>query len=392
MFDYDYIIAGAGAAGLNLAHALGRGGFDSARVLLIDRDDKTSNDRTWCFWEAEENVLESIMHRSWVNLAFHGVGFSQVLRPQPYRYKMLRGIDFYEHMRGWLRAQSNMQMLRGEVAHIEEMADGQGAVVWVRERCFRARYVFNSLTPPLPTDVRHHNFLQHFLGWVICAPRACFDPDVATLMDFRIEQGGDTRFVYVLPLDERRALVEYTIFSEVLLPRDAYVAPLRRYVEQQFGLERYEIEHEEFGVIPMSDAPRVRRPSAHVMNIGVAGGASKPSTGYTFVRTQRQAVRIVDALHRSGVPFYTDSLSSRRFGVFDSTLLNVLTNRRISGAQVFTELFRKNPAARILRFLDEDTRIDEDLRIMSSVHIPEFTRALGVVLKKKFQRDSGDAS
>jgi lycopene beta-cyclase len=123
------------------------------------------------------------------------------------------------------------------------------------------------------------------------------------------------------------------------------------------------------------------------MNIGVAGGASKPSTGYTFLRTQRQAARIVEALRRTGEPFYSNEASSRRFGIFDSTLLNVLSNRRVSGAQVFTDLFRRNPAARILRFLDEDTRIDEDLRIMSSVHIPEFTRALAVVLKKRLQRD-----
>jgi lycopene beta-cyclase len=387
VFDYDYIIAGAGAAGLNLAHALGRGGFGDARVLLIDRDGKTSNDRTWCFWESGENVLEPIVHRRWGELAFHGVGFSQVLRPQPYYYKMLRGIDFYEHMRSWLRAQPSVQVLRGEVAYIEETADGGGAAVWVRERCFRARYVFSSLTPPLPADARHHNFLQHFLGWVIRVPDARFDPGVATLMDFRIEQSGDTRFVYVLPLDEQRALVEYTVFSESLLPRDAYAPPLRRYIEQQLGIERYEIEHEEYGVIPMSDAPYVRRPSPHVMNIGVAGGASKPSTGYTFVRTQRQAARIVEALRRTGEPFYSDELASRRFGIFDSTLLNVLSNRRVSGAQVFTDLFRRNPAARILRFLDEDTRIDEDLRIMSSVHIPEFTRALAVVLKKRLQRD-----
>jgi lycopene beta-cyclase len=383
VYDYDYVIAGAGAAGLNLADALRWGGFGAARVLLIDRDDKTANDRTWCFWEAGDNALESIVHRRWEALAFHGPGFSQVLRPRPYRYKMLRGIDFYEHMRAQLRAMPNAKRMRGEVSHIEEAADGDGAVVWVRERCFRARYVFDSRTPPLPSDPRHHNFLQHFLGWVIVAPHACFDPGTATLMDFRIEQGGDTRFIYVLPLDERRALVEYTIFSPALLAREEYAPPLQRYIAERLGIAEYAVEHEEFGVIPMSDAPRVRRPSAHVMNIGVAGGAAKPSTGYTFVRTQRQAARIVDALRRTGAPFYEDPAAARRFDVFDSTLLNVLANGRVPGAQVFTDLFRKNPAARILRFLDEDTRVDEDLRIMSSVHIPEFTRALATVLTRR---------
>lgn len=383
MFDYDYVIVGAGAAGLNLADALLRSGLHERRVLLIDREDKTTNDRTWCFWEAGDNVLEAAMHRCWDALAFHGPGFSRVLRPQPYRYKMLRGIDFYEHMRERLRGAANVVRLRGQVSHIEETADGDGAAVWVRERCYRARYAFDSRPPPLPSDPRHHNFLQHFLGWSIVAPTARFDPGMATLMDFRIEQGGDTRFVYVLPLDARRALVEYTIFSPALLPRAEYAPPLQRYIEERLGIAEYAVEHEEFGVIPMSDAPFVRRPSAHVMNIGIAGGAAKPSTGYTFRRTQRQAARIVEALRSTGAPFYDDPPSARRFGVFDSTLLNVLSHGRVPGAQVFTDLFRKNPASRILRFLDEDTRLDEDLRIMSSVHIPEFTRALATVLTRR---------
>lgn len=372
--SYDYIIAGAGASGLNLAHALGEAGLNDARVLLIDRAPKTANDRTWCFWEAGDNVLEPVIHRRWSKLAFHGPGLSTVLQPAPYTYKMLRGIDFYQHMDAWLAARPNVTRLYGTIDAINDTADG--ATVRVDGRDFSARYAFNSLPPPLPTDPRYHNLLQHFLGWVIHTEEPRFDPETATLMDFRIDQGGDTRFIYVLPLDERRALVEYTVFSGALLKREQYAHALRRYIEHDLRIDEFAIEHDEFGVIPMSDMPMPRQPGAHVMNIGTLGGASKPSTGYTFLRTQRQARRIAQALRETGAPFYSDDPAARRYRVFDSTLLNVLDNGRMGGAQVFADLFAKNPAALIFKFLDEDTTLIEDLKIMSSVRIPTFTRAM----------------
>ena len=49
---YDYIIIGAGAAGLMLANAIANDSyFQDKTVLLLDKDPKNSNDRTWCFWE-----------------------------------------------------------------------------------------------------------------------------------------------------------------------------------------------------------------------------------------------------------------------------------------------------------------------------------------------------
>jgi lycopene beta-cyclase len=52
---YDYIIVGAGAAGLMLANAMALDPFFSdKRILILDKDPKEANDRTWCFWEKNE--------------------------------------------------------------------------------------------------------------------------------------------------------------------------------------------------------------------------------------------------------------------------------------------------------------------------------------------------
>ncbi|HLT52021.1 MAG TPA: lycopene cyclase family protein, partial [Arenibacter sp.] len=62
MSTYDYIIIGAGAAGLLLADGLGKDPFFRNRsILLLDRDLKQKNDRTWCFWEAGKGDFDIIL-------------------------------------------------------------------------------------------------------------------------------------------------------------------------------------------------------------------------------------------------------------------------------------------------------------------------------------------
>jgi len=52
---YRYIIQGAGASGLWLAHSLNEAGllaFD--QLLIVEGEANKVNDRTWCFWSTEE--------------------------------------------------------------------------------------------------------------------------------------------------------------------------------------------------------------------------------------------------------------------------------------------------------------------------------------------------
>ncbi|NNJ11416.1 lycopene cyclase [Chloroflexales bacterium ZM16-3] len=369
MSDFDYIIAGGGAAGLSLVHHLGLAGLGDRRVLLIDQVRKAQNDRTWCFWEVGEGPFEPIIAHSWEQLWFHGDHGSRRLSIAPYRYKLIQGGDFYRFMDTELAGRPSVTRLQGRVEAIDERPDG--AAVTVDGRVFTGRWAFNSIPALSQSPPGHTIWLQHFKGWVITAPAPVFDPGAATFMDFRVAQQGQVRFVYVLPFDAHTALVEDTYFSPAVLPQEVYDAGLRRYIAEQLGLTSYAIQHVEYGVIPMTDAPFPMRPSPHVMNIGTAGGMTKASTGYTFQRIQRQSVRIAGQLRDSGQPFYTDPGLSRH-ALMDSVLLNVLDTGREGGKVFFQRLFGRNSPQRVLRFLDEDSSLLEDLALMSTVNLPAF--------------------
>lgn len=369
MNEYDYIIAGAGAAGLSLAYYMGQSALADKRVLLIDPDTKTRNDRTWCFWEAGASPFEQVISRSWDHLWFHAEQRSARISIAPYRYKMLQGIDFYRFLHAWLATQPQVTRLKGAVERIDERAEG--VAVRAAGRTYYGRWAFNSIYQPHPAAPGYRSWLQHFKGWVITTPRPVFDTGAATFMDFRVEQANEVRFVYVLPYDERTALVEYTIFSPHLAPQEVYDGGLKQYIAEWLGVASYAIQHIEFGVIPMTDMPFARRPSRHVMNIGTAGGMSKASTGYTFQRIQKQSRQIVASLLAEGQPFYAEA-PLKRHALMDSVMLNVLDSGRESGRAFFSRLFARNSPQRVLRFLDEETSLLEDLALMATVNIPAF--------------------
>ena len=68
--QYDYIICGAGCAGLSLSMHLSDTLFRHKKILILDKDEKTSNDRTWCFWENGKGEWDDLLHKSWDKIVF----------------------------------------------------------------------------------------------------------------------------------------------------------------------------------------------------------------------------------------------------------------------------------------------------------------------------------
>ncbi len=374
MKHYDYIIAGAGCAGLSLAYHLSLSPLREKSVLLIDQAHKTANDRTWCFWEREKGPFEEIVFRQWQQAYFYGNEFERLLDLGDYRYKMIRGEDFYRFTQAALAKIPAVEWLYGEITDIEEGKNT--ATVTINGESYSADWVFDSRfkLEALPRKKGYHYLLQHFKGWEIQTEKPVFTPDRATLMDFRIEQHNEARFVYVLPYDEYRALVEFTIFSGNLLSDGQYEQAVADYLDRYLSIQEYQILHKEFGVIPMTDHPLPLARSKRIVFIGTAGGQTKASTGYTFRRIQQHSQAIVQALITFGTPQV--SPHAARFDLYDSMLLNLMEKNRYAIREVFTHLFRDNSPGQILKFLDEETSFAEELKIMSTTPSIPFLKAL----------------
>jgi lycopene beta-cyclase len=368
---YDFIVCGAGCSGLSLVmHMIQSGRLSDKKILLIDKDPKHANDRTWCFWEKTEGLFESVVFRQWNNLWFYGENLSKRLEIQPYYYKMIRGIDFYEYCFNTIRQHNNIDIVFEKV---ERAFSAAKTGVVVKGETIYADYVFNSILFEKPKLQQNESWLlQHFKGWIIKTSEDCFDEKVATLMDFRINQDYGTAFCYVLPFNTRQALIEYTLFSGQLLQQDQYEEGLRWYIENILKVSSYEVVEKEFGVIPMTDF-KFSTHNDNVINIGTAGGQTKGSSGYTFQFIQKHSKAIVDSLVQTGSPFV--SAASKRFNFYDSVLLKVLKEERVPGKKLFTYLFDKNPTDKVFKFLDNESTFSEEIKIISTLPTMPFLKA-----------------
>lgn len=372
----DVVIVGGGAAGLSLAHRLVSEG--GARVTVVEPPDGPVRppERTWCYWDEEPGDFDEAVTASWSRLRVHGAdGTAITLDPAPLRYRMLRSTRFEELVHARLARTPGARVLRATADAVRNVTDGAEVRCTApdgRPLTLRARHVFDS-RPPRALPPARTVLLQHFRGWFVRTDTERFDPAVADLMDFRVPQPRHgLAFGYVLPLARDRALVEYTEFSRAALTTEAYEAALGRYCREVLGLGAFGVEGAEQGVIPMTDARFPRRIGASVFRIGTAGGATRPSTGYTFAAVQRQSRAIAAALREGRA--VAPAPHSWRSLAMDAVFLRALDTGRIDGPAFFTRLFSRVPGERLLRFLDGATTLREDLGVGLRVPVAPMLR------------------
>jgi lycopene beta-cyclase len=383
MNHYDYIIIGGGCAGLSLAYQLNKSKLSTKKILIIDREAKRKNDRTWCFWADESTPFDHIVFRSWKTIEFLSDDFTLQAPLQNFTYKMIRGIDFYEETQKNLLLNPTIKIIHDEVLSTEEL-DSQ-VMIRTRTQSFSADWIFDSrfdsrqFSPKMPDN---HYLIQHFKGWQIQTNEKVFDTHKIRMFDFRTEQENEVRFFYILPFSETEAMIEYTLFSKYLIPDKEYDEKLENYISHSLQIKAFEIKETEFGIIPMTDYKFQRKQGTRIMHIGIGGGKAKPSTGYAFYRIQHDSAQIVQSLETSGQPFFKQK-NNRQFEIYDALMLNIMNRKGESIKEIFTALFRNNPIERILSFLNEKTNFFTDLLLMSSVPPKPFLQSIKNVYLSK---------
>ena len=374
MSQYDYIITGSGASGLMLAYRMANDSFfDNSSILIIDKEKKNSDDRTWCFWENGEGEWDELLHKSWDKILFESNTYKNTIPLQSYAYKMLRSGVFYDKLWNFINTKNNIRFIEDTVVNIEGSEDG--AIVETLKSKYFTTKLLNSidLNKKYTLQKKYPVLLQHFCGWFIETDKNSFDDSTATFMDFTVDQKRNTRFMYVLPISPNKALFEYTLFSKEVLTKEEYESELLKYLAIK-SITEYTITEIEQGVIPMTSYKFWEQNSKNILHIGTVGGWTKASTGYTFKNTSKKTIQLIAFLKAEND--FTNFRKKTRFWWYDLLLIDVLSYYNNLGYKLFSTLFKRNSLKNVFRFLDEETIFIEDLRIMLSMPPLRFIKAL----------------
>ena len=239
---------------------------------------------------------------------------------------------------------------------------------------YEATWVFNSIPTGFDASAPENALTQHFFGQTVETDKPTFDPSRVYLMDFRMPNQQVVQFGYLLPFSENRALVEYTEFSDRKPTKPMYQALLSDYLNR-LGVNGHKVLEEEAGVIPMSMHQFPQFTDQRIVNIGTAGGLTKPTTGYTFRNIQIDSQRIVKSLQKEG-----DAIDRRkshsRFAFYDRLLLGIIREEPAQVKKIMHRLFTRNRFRAILRFLDEESTLWEEIKIFCSIPWAPFLRQL----------------
>lgn len=381
----DILICGGGLAGLSLLYrAMKAGLWLQEQIIVADRSEKAENDRTWSFWQTGPSDFDPVIHHQWNNLYFFSAGGQKIqLKSGGYTYNSIRSIDFYNHVLTYLRQFSNITFVKEEI--IETYSSAVSCTLITAGNTYVSKYLFNSIYYKPELEEGSQYFLQHFKGWRIKTSSAIPAVSEAYLMDFRTGQKHGTTFFYTLPMAKDELFVEYTLFTRSLLPAETYDLKIRNYLSTVLHIDDYQILEEEFGVIPMTDHT-FKRFEGNIIHIGIAGGDTRSSTGYTFTNTQKTIGKILEAYRLNGNPFFKAEHISGKHRLYDTTLLNVLAKGEYEGHQLFSDLFSKTDAHLIFAFLDAETTIFQDINIMKSLRIMPFLKSFIAAVCRKFRQ------
>ncbi len=370
---YDYVFIGAGASTILLLLSLERNTqLQDKNILIIDPDRKDQNDKTYCFWGNDQepsiqNIGHIISHR-WNSFA---VNQSLTEKTNNLEYFHIKGIDLYQELN---RIIQKYNISRSYLSVNELKENNDHTQVFSENETWQGKMVFDSRPPSflIPNKYQAHLF-QSFVGFVVQLDHAKFNATTIDLMDFNVPQNENTQFMYVLPFGQNLALVELTRFGENIITVNEAEPIIKDYVEQHYGA--FQLIDKEIGCIPMSSAQITAEiPSQKIIKIGARAGAIKPSTGYAFKNMIKHSEEISQAISNNSKIEIIER--SPRFKLYDRLLLKIIEKDHSTATNIFETLFQKNPLALILKFLDEQTNIWEDIQIFKTLPFSTFMKAL----------------
>src|ERR1035437_7055677 len=123
MKTFGHIIIGCGAAGLSLAYHLSNAGFPGGSILLIDREDKKTNDHAWGYWSKQTQPFDHIAKRSFKKIGTNNPGQQIIFDLKKYQYHIIQRSDFELFVKDHLIQFNEVNWLTTDIKDIKEEKD-----------------------------------------------------------------------------------------------------------------------------------------------------------------------------------------------------------------------------------------------------------------------------
>ena len=367
-------ILGLGAAGLSLVRALARSDAD-VEVVALEARPVVPGDRLWSSWFSVDEADELGLRYRWSRWGIRSPSTEVVRSAEGIVYGSIRSDQFALDVLRSVEGDGRFEVRTGTGAGDVDERDGHLRIE-TPTGDIHADLVFDSRPRPRrisrPSDV---TLWQRFEGREIETDRSCFDPGVATLMDYRVPGGDSVHFVYLLPFAPDRALVEDTWFVTDPRAPIPHGRHLDAYLERNFDLVECRVVRTERGTLPMTTRDPEAPTNCRHVPVGTAGGWMRPSTGYSFATAVRRSAAIAAAISAGEIDRTSSHRFTRAVRTLDRIFLRFLADRPDLAPEAFTRLFGRTPANRLVEFLDGATDSRTVIDVVRSLPAPPLLAA-----------------
>lgn len=340
-------IIGGGSAGMTLATKL-----DTLSATVFEPKTAAERDCSWALW-AQPKQLEKLSHAikgSWDQWRLIDHNREIIHQSKQYRYTSLSSGQYLQHCEANLKGRVNL--VRAPVESV--VRDGRGGQFNAGGQNYSAKTIYDS-RPPI---VDNNSLRQHFVGWEISTKEPIDNADIATLMDFRVDQSRGLHFIYVLPYSDRHLLVESTMISTQLEDKDWYRNAITQWLLER-NIQVQSKLSEEYGVIPMVP---VQPQNAGIACIGAASGAVRLSSGYGFSAIQTQMAVLAESI--AAGKYSVSTPFSQRLVFMDKVFNRALNTQSDHGVGLFMATAKTLNADQFARFMLANAGVGEWLKVV----------------------------
>ena len=355
---YKAAIIGLGPSGLAVNKILY--GDSSNEVIAFENEDINKRDNYFGFWLTDwMKPFENIIEKKWYQWTIGNKNINIIHNTIDKPYCV---ISFKKWKNFCLETKNKLEIKNKKVAKYFPIKNFF-KVITDDNTEYYAEKIYDSRS----TKEKKGELLQHFYGINITVPENTFNNNELTLMYFTGEKNL-LHFMYILPFSHNKALVESTVFSKDIFNNSWYREKIYKYLNEK-NIIKFKETGEEKGIIPMFMAAEKNSSSPNVFNIGIRGGACKPSTGYAFSFLIKQ-IQLLKYSKKNSVNIH--KFLERKM---DKIFINFLKNNNEDG-QSFIKLASNLNGNEFQSFMMGDSNLLTKFKIIKSMPKMPFIKEL----------------